>query len=192
MLTLPHTVSFSSTEHCPFQTDFPIGKCFPVWFCLRSFPCQELTSWGRLLSTTALNPGVESSRSLTQLLASWVESLFPVGQSHRGSFQTTRSIRSQPCQSAQITIKCKDKYRKPSQSLCSSTDYKSAPGTLYNRVQNQRRGSADVLKTLKKIFWPCHTSCGILVPWSGIKPLSPAVEAWSLNHWTTREVPADF
>ena len=32
------------------------------------------------------------------------------------------------------------------------------------------------------------TICGILVPQSGIK--SPAVEAWSLSHWTTREVPA--
>ena len=47
-------------------------------------------------------------------------------------------------------------------------------------------------KTLKKFFWPCHTTYGILVPWPGIKPLPPAVEAWSLNHWTTREVPADF
>ena len=30
---------------------------------------------------------------------------------------------------------------------------------------------------------------GILVPWPGIEPSPPAVEAWSLNHWTTREVP---
>ena len=28
-----------------------------------------------------------------------------------------------------------------------------------------------------------------LVPQPGIKPASPALEAWSLNHWTTREVP---
>ena len=152
----------------------------------------SLTRTYKLSSIIALNPGVESSCSLTQLLASWVESLFPVGQSHSGSFQTTGSIRSQPRQSAQITIKCKDKYRQPSQSLCSSTDYKSAPGILYNRVQNQRHGSADIFKTLKKFFWPCHTACGILVPWPGIKSLSPAVEAWSLNHWMTREVPADF
>ena len=32
-------------------------------------------------------------------------------------------------------------------------------------------------------------ACGILVPQPGIKPVPPAVEAWSLNHWTTREVP---
>ena len=30
---------------------------------------------------------------------------------------------------------------------------------------------------------------GILVPWPGINPTSPALEAWSLNHWTAREVP---
>ena len=30
--------------------------------------------------------------------------------------------------------------------------------------------------------------CGILVPWPGIKPLPPAVKAWSLNHCTAREV----
>ena len=31
--------------------------------------------------------------------------------------------------------------------------------------------------SLKENFWPCHTGCGILVPWLGI------------NHWTSREVP---
>ena len=29
------------------------------------------------------------------------------------------------------------------------------------------------------------TARGILVPWPGIKPMAPAVEVWSLNHWTT-------
>ena len=35
-------------------------------------------------------------------------------------------------------------------------------------------------------------SCSIwdLVPWPGIKPKSPALEAWSLSHWSTREVPS--
>ena len=28
-----------------------------------------------------------------------------------------------------------------------------------------------------------------LVPWPGIKPGPPALVAWSLSHWTTREVP---
>ena len=29
---------------------------------------------------------------------------------------------------------------------------------------------------------------GILVPWPGIRPVPPALETWSLNHWITREV----
>ena len=35
-------------------------------------------------------------------------------------------------------------------------------------------------------------ACGMLVPWLGIKPAPPALEAQSLNHWTTREVPSSF
>ena len=27
-----------------------------------------------------------------------------------------------------------------------------------------------------------------LVPWPGMEPLPPALEVWSLSHWTTREV----
>ena len=38
-------------------------------------------------------------------------------------------------------------------------------------------------------FWPCHEACGILVPRSGIQPRLPALEAWSLNDGTAREVP---
>ena len=33
---------------------------------------------------------------------------------------------------------------------------------------------------------PCQVR---LAPRTGIEPLPPAVEAWSLNHWTTTEVP---
>ena len=38
-------------------------------------------------------------------------------------------------------------------------------------------------------FWLHCTACGILVPQPGIKPAPPALEAQSLNHWTTREIP---
>ena len=38
-------------------------------------------------------------------------------------------------------------------------------------------------------FGPHCSACGILVPRPGIEPVPPAVEARSLNHWTTREVP---
>ena len=37
------------------------------------------------------------------------------------------------------------------------------------------------------LFWPHHASCGILVSQPGIEPAPPAMEKWSLNHWTTRE-----
>ena len=32
--------------------------------------------------------------------------------------------------------------------------------------------------------------CGTLVPQSGIEPAPPALEAWSLHHWTTSKVSA--
>ena len=41
-------------------------------------------------------------------------------------------------------------------------------------------------------LWPRHAARGILVPQPGLEPTPPAVEAWSLNHWTTREVPQDL
>ena len=33
-------------------------------------------------------------------------------------------------------------------------------------------------------FWPHRVACGIR-----IEPVPPSVEAWSLNHWTSKEVP---
>ena len=30
---------------------------------------------------------------------------------------------------------------------------------------------------------------GILTPWSGIEPVSPALEGGILNHWTSGEIP---
>ena len=38
------------------------------------------------------------------------------------------------------------------------------------------------------LFGPCHAACGIWVPQPGIKPMHPALEVQSLNHWTTREI----
>ena len=40
---------------------------------------------------------------------------------------------------------------------------------------------------------PCQVACVILIPRPGIDPAPPALQAWSLNHWITREVPrAEF
>ena len=44
-------------------------------------------------------------------------------------------------------------------------------------------------RTFFFFFLPCLTTCGILVPRPGIEPMPPEVEARSLNHWFTREVP---
>ena len=38
------------------------------------------------------------------------------------------------------------------------------------------------------LFWLHRTARGILVPRPGIEPEPPALEARSLNHWTSREV----
>ena len=37
-------------------------------------------------------------------------------------------------------------------------------------------------------------SCGMwdLVPWPGIEPRPCALEAWSLSHWTAREIPWEY
>ena len=40
-----------------------------------------------------------------------------------------------------------------------------------------------------QIFWHGCSACGILVPQPGIKSEPLALEATSLNHWTTREAP---
>ena len=39
------------------------------------------------------------------------------------------------------------------------------------------------------LFWPCLKVCGILVSRAVMEPVTPAVEAGSSNHWTTREAP---
>ena len=39
-------------------------------------------------------------------------------------------------------------------------------------------------------FWLPYAACRTLAPQSGMEPVSLALEAWSLNHWTAREVPA--
>lgn len=39
------------------------------------------------------------------------------------------------------------------------------------------------------VFWLCLGACGVLVPWPGVEPVLPAVEAPGPDHWTSREVP---
>lgn len=66
----------------------------------------------------------------------------------------------------------------------------------------EREGSANVYSFLCILFFKislllfvlfcfvfgCGVTCGILLPWPGIQPVSPTLEARSPNHWTPREV----
>ena len=62
--------------------------------------------------------------------------------------------------------------------------------TLCNPVACSLPGSVEIcglpLFFSSLAMW---TACGILVPPPRIEPRPPALGAWSLNHWTTREVP---
>ena len=41
-------------------------------------------------------------------------------------------------------------------------------------------------------FFFGRAAYGILIPRPGMEPVPPAIEAQSLNHWTTREVPTNI
>ena len=44
------------------------------------------------------------------------------------------------------------------------------------------------IRALSCNMWTLSCSMWDLVPWPGIKPSPPGLGAWSLSHWTTREV----
>ena len=39
------------------------------------------------------------------------------------------------------------------------------------------------------LFLAMSQACGIPVPWPETESMPPEVEAWSLNHWTARDIP---
>ena len=39
------------------------------------------------------------------------------------------------------------------------------------------------------VFFFLASGIAVLIPWPGIEPVPPAVEAWRINHWTSRELP---
>ena len=67
---------------------------------------------------------------------------------------------------------------------------------LPNKIDNSSgHDSTKIIFILTNLFFfslPCCMAYGILVPQSGIKPVPPALEAQSLNHWTAREVPTNL
>ena len=64
------------------------------------------------------------------------------------------------------------------------------------RVETSSQTGAPILEFLKIFIYlaASHLSCSKwdLVPWPGTEPKPRALGAWSLNHWTTREVPDFF
>ena len=66
-----------------------------------------------------------------------------------------------------------------------------SPETLPVRKERSEVGYCHILKPaiILSFFQSHREACRILVPPPGIEPVSPAVEAWSLNHWSSREVP---
>ena len=56
---------------------------------------------------------------------------------------------------------------------------------IYLLMTNEKSA---LLKCLFFFFFA--VPCGILVPRPGIAPKPPALEARSLSHWTTKEIPA--
>lgn len=173
LLTLPSysqrellilTVSFPRRGPCPFRRDFPLGRCVPEWFCVRSFSWWERTSWGWgwLLSQFHW---LEEQRTLTHLpsppplLVPGAACLFPAGQSYHGPLQPARRPQStapsgRPSQHPQLQ-----------RSVChSSKDSESASGLLEDRAWNQSRASAEFYRLLLLLFfkfWSSLTEKGL-------------------------------
>ena len=62
---------------------------------------------------------------------------------------------------------------------------------LYCWATGEAQSCPTITKGIRFIYlfiFGCE-ACGILVPWPEIKPVPLALEAQSLNHWTTREIP---
>ena len=60
--------------------------------------------------------------------------------------------------------------------------------SIYRAVDPQAEHSAS-LSFFLKIVWLHHSACRTLVPWTGIEPVSPALEVQCLNYWAARDIP---
>ena len=67
--------------------------------------------------------------------------------------------------------------------------YFANQGTLLLKHIINGRNINALVSSSEHFFFFCCVACGILVPRPGIELVPPALEAWVLNHWTTREVP---
>ena len=79
--------------------------------------------------------------------------------------------------------------------VCNLLSNGSESFTSHTYVRLNRNLDAALRKIFLWLLWVLVAACGILscgvwdlAPWLGIKPRPPALGAWSLNHWNTREV----
>ena len=58
-------------------------------------------------------------------------------------------------------------------------------------LESQSQECSDWYQALRDCFLAYHETCKILVLYPGMEPMTPAMEAQSLNHWTTRGIPTE-
>ena len=63
-------------------------------------------------------------------------------------------------------------------------------GCMWGKFQTLRSQFSILFFCLFVCFWLRWVARRILIPQLGIEPTPPAMETWSLNHWTAREVPS--
>ena len=68
-------------------------------------------------------------------------------------------------------------------------DVQAAPQNNWTKIFGWWDSGISVLFPYSFFFFFLATPWGILFPWPGIEPEPPVMEAWSLNHWSMREVP---
>ena len=59
---------------------------------------------------------------------------------------------------------------------------------LQARTQSQSEPRLRLELMVCFVLLLCRTTCRVSVPLPGVEPVPPPLEAWSLNHWTTRAV----
>ena len=145
------------------------------------------------------------------VLCLWLkmEDFQPEGQrEHRGAFCTMSSQISLPSHSSSWrTCFMECSFQRSSSEEVNATSPKEQSTftrILYCQLPTSEAKSFSTVGSFNKrleswvylhlfyfVYRPYHAACRILVPWLGIKPVPSALEARSLNHWTTRDVPCN-
>ena len=165
--------------------------CCPLLLCLQPFPAsgcflmsQLCIRWPKYWSFSS---SISSSNEYSEFLSfriDWFD-LLAVKGTLKSLLQHHRLKASTHWHSAFLMVQLSHPYM---------TTGRTIALTLWTFVSKVM--SADIYLFTKflavpGLSWGMRTlSCGMwdLVPWPGIEPRHPALGAWSLSHWTTREV----